>query len=152
MRQVKGAGVEVRSHPKAPDPPGEPSMKELGGEWKETPERQRERETERERERERDIHREIQRQRETERQRQRDTERWGKSRDWEEAAGRRARGREGAGGGCCACLPSSETHQGKSTGIYSGNHRLLALLFYHFADAITEPYPLSGKLEMSFPE
>ena len=58
----------------------------------------------------------------------------------------------GAGGGCCACLPSSETHQGKSTGIYSGNHRLLALLFYHFADAITEPYPLSGKLEMSFPE
>ena len=105
MRQVKGAGVEVRSHPKAPDPPGEPSMKELGGEWKETPERQRERETERERERERDIHREIQRQRETERQRQRDTERWGKSRDWEEAAGRRAGGREGLEGGAVLVCP-----------------------------------------------
>ena len=149
MRQVKGAGVEVRSHPKAPDPPGEPSMKELGGEWKEMPERQRERETERERERHTQRDTETERDRETETERHREM---GKEQGLGGGSREESWGPGGAGGGCCACLPSSETHQGKSTGIYRGNHRLLALLFYHFADAITEPYPLSGKLEMSFPE
>ena len=98
MRQVKGAGVEVRSHPKAPDPPGEPSMKELGGEWKETPERQRERETERERERERERETYTERYRDRERQRDRDRE---TQRDGERAGtGRRQPGGElGAGRG-----------------------------------------------------
>ena len=70
MRQVEGAGVEVRSHPKAPDPPGEPSMKELGGEWSEMHERQRERETERERERYTERYRDRETQRDTERHRE----------------------------------------------------------------------------------
>ena len=107
----------------------------------------------RQRGRERDTQRDTETERHRERQRHRETQR-----DGERAGtGRRQPGGElGAGRGLeergCACLPSSETHQGKPTGIYSGNHRLLGLLFYHFADAITEPYPLSGKLEMSFPE
>ena len=33
-----------------------------------------------------------------------------------------------------------------------GTHRALAVFTYYSADAVTEPYPLSGRLEMSFPE
>ena len=53
----------------------------------------------------------------------------------------------GPGGGwrrVCARLPTSETHQ--------GNPEALAVFAYCSADAVTEPYPLSGRLEMSFPE
>ena len=85
------------------------------------------------------------RQRETEGETEGETEsEWGKSRDGGRGSREQSWGPGGSWRRVCARLPTSETHQ--------GNPEALAVFAYCSADAVTEPYPLSGRLEMSFPE